>query len=376
MKLLYFGTVCDPVTLDLHLKRCKSKPSVASLVFESALLEGFQRNGVDMEIHSYPMIPSFLKSKHLTFGGFTEKLQSGYDCHWLNTVNIPVLKQFSRHMNAKKILKRWARKNANNGVVLTYSIPPFMVKDIIRLRRRYKFTTVAIVPDLPSNMYLNHKENILIQTIKNVYLNRAIFYQGAFDGYVYLTEAMADAVAPGKPYMVMEGILNEVCVTEYPKSCPRAIMYAGRLHEKYGVMALVNAFERVNLPNTELWLFGDGTAVEEIQKRAEVNQNIRYFGRVSREEILKREKEATLLVNPRSPKDSYTQYSFPSKTIEYMYSGTPLLTTKLSGIPAEYLDYVFVSEDNTEPALDRALIRVLSMTDEQLSLFSDEDKLD
>ena len=40
-------------------------------------------------------------------------------------------------------------------------------------------------------------------------------------------------------------------------------------------------------------------------------------------------------------------YSFPSKTIEYMSSGTPVLTTKLGGIPKEYYDYLFFTKGDS-----------------------------
>lgn len=367
MKILYFGTVCHIHRYEELLIKSKKKPTLATVVFESALLEGFRSNGVELEIHSFPMIPTFPQSGLIHFGGKKEMLPCGYSCRWLNTVNIPFLKQWSRRADARKILKRWAKENAGNGVILTYSIPPFMAKDMIQLGRRYGVKTVAIVADLPVNMYINHRGNPLVDAVKNAYLNRSLRYQGAFDGYVYLAEAMAEAVAPDKPYMIMEGILNAAPMPKCTKASPRAIMYAGRLHEKYGVMALVDAFQRLDLPDTELWLFGDGTAVEEIQKRAKIDPKIRYFGRVTRDEILKREREATLLVNPRSTQDSFTRYSFPSKTIEYMHSGTPLLTTRLEGIPEEYFSYVFSAQDNTEPELDQALRQALSMTDEQLA---------
>jgi glycosyltransferase involved in cell wall biosynthesis len=44
-----------------------------------------------------------------------------------------------------------------------------------------------------------------------------------------------------------------------------------------------------------------------------------------------------ILINARDPIHEFTKYSFPSKTLEYMLSGTPTLTTRLPGIPGEYL---------------------------------------
>ena len=143
-------------------------------------------------------------------------------------------------------------------------------------------------------------------------------------------------------------------------------MYAGQLHKKYGILNLVDAFEQIENTNIELWLFGEGTAVDEVLQRTRRDCRIKYFGRATREEVLSYEKNATLLVNLRSPKDIFTKYSFPSKTIEYMASGTPLLTTRLEGIPKEYFDYVFSIEDNDVEQIKGALADILSSTDEEL----------
>lgn len=368
MDILYFGTVCDPERYERIINTCKYRPTVATVVFESALLEGFFQNGVKMEIHSFPMIPMFPKSKMLKFGGNVEQLPCGYKCRWLKTWNIPVLKQLSRRMDARRIMKKWCREHRGTGILLSYSIPPFMAGDMVRFGKKYGIKTIVIVPDLPANMYQNHKSNALINGIKSLYLNGAIKYQGKFDAYIYLAEAMADVVAPHKPYMVMEGILNASAddCSDTIKSPKRAVMYAGMLHEKYGVMTLVDAFQKANVPSTELWLFGSGTAVEEIQKIASKDARIRYFGRMSREEILKREKEATLLVNPRNVKDVFTKYSFPSKTIEYMYSGTPVLTTRLEGIPKEYFDYVYSVDDSDVLQMTETLGHILRLSDDEL----------
>ncbi len=366
MKILYFGTVCDMENYNQILKSCKVKPSVATVVFETALLDGFKKNGADVEIHSFPMIPTYPKSKLLRFGKNVEKLNMGYDCRWLNTVNIPVLKQISRRNDGRKMLKRWLKENKEDGVVITYSIPPFLVKDIIKYCKKYSVKVFAIVPDLLRDMYINEKASSVITRLKNRYIKPALKLQGEYDGYIYLTEEMHRVVAPTKPYMVMEGIAQITDYTPAQKATPRAIMYAGMLHERYGILNLADAFEALPDKNTELWLFGDGTAAEEIKKRAELNSRIKYFGSVPRDKILEYEKKATLLVNPRDPLEEFTFYSFASKNIEYMLSGTPFLTTKLKGIPVEYFDYVFTAEDNSAACLEKAISYALSHTDKEL----------
>lgn len=369
LNILYLGTVCDLVKYENVLKGCKRKPSVATVVFESALIKGFADNQSDLNILSYPMIPIFPKSRSLYFGGDTEMI-NGYRCYWLKTVNLPIIKQWTRRISACRAIKKWAKDNVGNGVILSYSIPPFLVKDILRYGKRYGLKTVAIIPDLLKNMYINHKSFFLINTAYHLYLDKAMKLQGEYDGYIYLTEAMHKEVAESKPYIVMEGILDATDIAPQNRDldfAQRVIMYAGQIHEKYGVLNLVNAFEQITDSNMELWLFGEGTAVDEILDRAKKDHRIKYYGRVTREEVLLYEKKATLLVNPRSTKESFTKYSFPSKTIEYMASGTPLLTTRLEGIPEDYFNYVFSIEDNDVSQLKEALQDILHLSDEQLA---------
>ena len=371
-KILYFGTICNLSDYEKILEQCHSKPTVATVVFETALLDGLIQNGANVEIHSFPMIPTFPDSKFLYFGGKKEHLPFGVDCHWLRTVNLPFIKQMTRRLDAGRALRKWVKNNGNDGVIFTYSIPPFLVKDILKYAKKYRLKTVAIVPDLLRDMYVNEKQGTIISQIKNFYLNSALHLQSDYDGYIYLTDAMREVVAPDKPYMVMEGIadISGIETTQCEeKALPRAVMYAGMLYEKYGIFHLIDAFEQIEAKDAELWLFGDGPAVDEIKRRAANNTKIRFFGKVGRDEILKRERQATLLVNPRSVKEEFTKYSFPSKTIEYMLSATPVLTTKLQGIPEEYFQYVFSAEDNNVPCLTDAMNRILSNSNDYLAQF-------
>ena len=117
--------------------------------------------------------------------------------------------------------------------------------------------------------------------------------------------------------------------------------------------------------NYELWLFGDGDYVEEIKKYAEIDKRIKFYGRVSRDEVLKFEKKAHLLVNVRSDREEYTKYSFPSKTMEYMLSGTPVLTSRLPGIPDEYYDCLYnISDCNTETIAEK-FRQIFSLSDDE-----------
>ena len=84
--------------------------------------------------------------------------------------------------------------------------------------------------------------------------------------------------------------------------------------------------------------------------------NIRYFGFVSHERALELQAKAALLINPRSPKGVFTRYSFPSKTLEYMRSGKPVVCHRLEGIPEEYDPYLQYIEGEGAGAIVNACL--------------------
>ena len=369
MRILYFGTVCDLKEYEKMLAGGREKASIAPIVFESSLLSGFRQNGIEMDVYSFPLIPMFPRSKWLWWGSKKEQLACGYACTWLKTINLPIIKQFSRRLHGRHILKKWLKEHRGEEcAVLSYSIPPFLVKDIVCLSRKYGVKCFALVTDLLRDMYVNAQDNSFVMFLKNHYLSQAIQWQGEYDGYVLLTEAMSEVINPEKPYIVMEGIadVSDVSLEETSeKAVPAGIMYAGLIEEKFGILSLLDAFEDAALPDTELWLFGHGNAADIVAERAERNSKIRFFGRKLREEIQEFEKKASLLVNPRNVSDEFTRYSFPSKTIEYMLSGTPTLTTKLRGIPEEYYPFLLLCEDNDRASLKQALISAMSLSAEE-----------
>lgn len=373
MKILYFGTICNKEQYMQMLTGFRTKPSVAPFVFESALLQGFRDNGAQLEVRSFPVIPAFPKSKHLGWGNRTENLESGYQTQWIGAVNISGIKQMSQRISSHVTLKKWLKENADQEkAVVIYSAYQPISKSIVTLCKKHGTNCYAIIPDLPRDMYSVARINPVKKFLSGFYVRSAVKTQGCFDGYIYLTGHMKEVINPAAPYIVVEGIANGAEAQELSlqnKAAPKAIMYAGALSEKYGLRNLIEAFLAADLGDTQLWLFGSGDFREEIEKYAQTDPRIRFFGRVPREEILEYEKQATLLVNVRSDSDAFTKYSFPSKVIEYMLSGTPLLMTRLAGIPEEYYGYTFSVSDNSVETLKAEFEKICAMPAQELLAF-------
>ena len=182
---------------------------------------------------------------------------------------------------------------------------------------------------------------------------------------------MNELVNPkNKPYVVIEGMvdikMNKMQNKIEDKHEEKVIIYAGALYEKYGVKSLIEAFIELKDNDVRLWLFGDGDLANEINTYQEKDSRIKYFGVVPNEHVVREQLKATLLVNPRPSIEEFTKYSFPSKNMEYMASGTPVLTTPLQGMPQEYNDYVYLFEDETVDGMIKTLNTVLSKDKKEL----------
>ena len=80
-------------------------------------------------------------------------------------------------------------------------------------------------------------------------------------------------------------------------------------------------------------------------------------------EVAALQTQCDVLVNPRTDEGEYTKYSFPSKTMEYLASGVPVVAYKLDGIPDEYDAYLNYVEDNSAESLAQKLTQICNMDD-------------
>jgi glycosyltransferase involved in cell wall biosynthesis len=147
---------------------------------------------------------------------------------------------------------------------------------------------------------------------------------------IALTKFLAEDFAPGKPYLVVEGIIDEQDANRLSSSEKQRkdrdivrVVYTGSIAKRYGIQNIVEAFTLLENKNIILEVYGCGDYEDELRQICLKNKNIKYYGFVPNEKALRAQREADFLINARSADDEYVKYSFPSKTLEYMLSGTP-----------------------------------------------------
>lgn len=240
--------------------------------------------------------------------------------------------------------------------------------------------TIAMVTDIPSfatsMKYSKHKT--VKERLQSVYEYFSELDIKKYDGYINLSVYMNELINPkNKPSITIEGSIDEETVNSGNKKeieSPDIVLYAGGVFEQYGVKTLVNAFSEIEDCNAELHIYGSGSYVHELERVCKKHYNIKYCGCVLNSDLLNIEKKALLLVNPRPTREVFTKYSFPSKTLEYMMSGTPLLSTRLLGIPKDYYEFVYWIDDESKEGIKNILKSILKKSKEELYLFGNQAK--
>ena len=247
--------------------------------------------------------------------------------------------------------------------IIVYSIQLPLLQAAVRYKKNHPGTRIfLVIPDLYEDLG-NH--NIIIRRIKELLFGDFNELCKKIDAYVLLTDLMIERMPYKRPYCVVEGIYN-------PSEKRQAvegkngftILYTGMLYEKFGVKNLIDAVRSLEEKDVKLKLCGSGELVDYINSINDTR--IEYLGIVPREKVLQMQSEASLLINPRQPNGGFTRYSFPSKNIEYLASGTPTLIYELEGIPSEYFDYCYHLSEKERSVEDlRRMIEYIYMTPEK-----------
>jgi glycosyltransferase involved in cell wall biosynthesis len=144
-----------------------------------------------------------------------------------------------------------------------------------------------------------------------------------------------------------------------------AIYYAGALSEPAGVNLLLDAIPHVNDPTLEFWFSGRGTLEERLKQQASSDSRIRFFGFVTEEQYSEMLQKAALLVNPRPSRLLENRYNFPSKLMEYLAAGRPILSTATSDVAEHYGSALIVLADETPEGLARCIERSVAVSAEE-----------
>ena len=354
MHIIYAVTTCSDRVYQQLFSQVKVKPAFQSQKYHRLLIEGLAAAAKVDVVANPPVNRSVLSAK---FVRLPREEEGGASYRYIPAIRNPLVKAVA--VGCGTFFRTLFLIRKDSAVIVDGLNRMTALSAMLAARLRGK-PCVGIVTDLPDML----GGSSFSKKLANFVIDHCTHY-------VLLTEAMNDYLnQKGKPYVILEGHADITMADRIPamekKTEPRICFYAGGVSKQYGLSNLVEGFRKANLPNARLHIYGPGDYVKELQQIAAEDQRVYYGGMLLNTEIVKKEQEAALLVNPRPTGEEYVKYSFPSKTMEYMASGTPVLTTVLPGMPKEYHSYVYLLEDETADGITRKLKEVMANSDETL----------
>lgn len=319
----------------------------AADALQKAILLGLsQHEGVTTSVVNLPFIGSYPRADRAAFvRETTSHIYGRIRVLGAFFLNIAFLRGVSRYISSLRCLRRELAGSSPCTIIVYSAHIPFL-RAAIKLRRERPYVRLVLVlPDFIEHMAATSRRQKF-----NNQRNARKFYGmlSQIDYYILLTAAMADHLKLNTDrFSIVEGIdasLGEGDLSGSPDGKGPIFIYTGTLAKRYGILDLLDAFSKINIPSSQLWICGDGDARAAVEESARADRRITYHGRVTRPAAIALQARAHVAVNPRRPEGEFTKFSFPSKTIEYLASGRPVVMHWLPGIPEEYRPYLIVPD--------------------------------
>ena len=264
----------------------------------------------------------------------------------------------SQMMNALKGI------DLSDSIFITDTINRSVVTGVYKIKKKYKRPTLGICTDSPSN----------ISGTKRSYTLYLLKHTSDFDGYLALTDGLNNLFNPnGKPSYIFEGLVEDKKI-EVKESKKPYIFFGGALMKKYGVYNLIDAFKEINNKDLELWICGHHGDKTKIKEACKGFNNIKYLGLLPVNKVMEYEQGSLCTVNPRPFSEDLDRFSIPSKTLEYMAMGRPVISVRNTILMNKFPNEIIWIPSSTTENIKQGIQKVLDMTEVERENFGEEAK--
>jgi glycosyltransferase involved in cell wall biosynthesis len=311
-------------------------------------------------------VPAFPRARRIWLPGGRTTLPEGIEVTLLPCLNITPLKQVTIGLGVLWGILRWGWQNrrARRRIVFTYnlSVPPGAITWLAA--RLIGAKAVAMVYDIEIPC---HTVPWSLRRWLDLWLHRRILPR--FDGLIPISDAIAEDFARGCHYLRVEGgiqtdVLERTAGIAGKHRCdggPLTVAFAGSLDEPNGVSVLLEAFAALPGHEYRLRIAGRGPLEAAVRNAAAADPRIEYLGFLSFPQVLELYRSADVLVNMRLTQTVNTKYFFPSKLLEYLASGVPVISTCPGRVAEEFGQMACLLHEETPQALAEAIRRMAAL---------------
>jgi glycosyltransferase involved in cell wall biosynthesis len=325
------------------------------------LVNGLRGAGVaSLEVLSFEPLQAFPGQRRL-FGRAGTLTRDTIVTRFIPFLNIKPLKVVTVSLAAVARLASWAwRHRGQRRIVCVYnlSMPPAIV--VLAAAKATGTRGVALLFDFG-------RPGVIVPNTWSWWLDFVVNRHVVrwFDGYVVTTPAIARDLLPGRGAHVMDGgiepeQLAAASDTARARQASRfRMVLAGTLATHNGVQVALDALALLS-DDCELIVAGGGPVVSLVRERAERDTRVQYAGVLDVGTLANLYQSADLLLNLKLTQAVDTKYFFPSKFMELLGSGRPVLTTCAGHVADAYAEFVYLLRDETPAGLADAIRQIIA----------------
>ena len=359
MALLYLGAFAPD-----RGKFGSAATSAAGDLFQLNFLTALTKSHLpNPTVFSYFPVPSFPREKLFFLRSSSATLDNGLEVRSLSHINLGAIKIATLGISAawRTLIWAWQNRHAGRRVVICYNLtapPAWPIKIVCRWM---KLDLVPFIGDI----------YVPGEVVKDTFFRRLEFAGQKrliplVDGLLVANQSIVEDFAPNRHSLLVEGGVMESLVERFEKVERKDdksfhIVFAGQLSVLNGVTLLLDAIKILDMHELRVTILGAGQFSDAVQAAADQDSRIRFKGLCSHEEVLHAYEQADLLVNLRRTEYQTHRYVFPSKVVECLATGRPLLTTCTGHVEKEFSDFVFKLREESASALADEIRKIAAL---------------
>lgn len=189
----------------------------------------------------------------------------------------------------------------------------------------------------------------------NLYFGMGFFLIRRISGLLVLNERFLQCNGIKIAYLKTRvGVSSEVKARgpeNSVRSGPVRIVFAGTVNADNGTGLIIKALDLDRCLGVKFEVYGCGDGVEVLRNYAILDDRIEYFGRINERDLQKKILNADFLINLRDPCGESSKYAFPSKLINFMATGVPVISNVFPGLDSCYHKYLIEVDGFNEASL-------------------------
>lgn len=356
MKILYFGHVSPE-----KIVKESSAVSIAGNNLEIGMLEELTKI-YDKNLSIFSVLPfaSFPKSSKV-FVKKEEYSENNISIKTIPFVNILFFKQIVIMLSVALIILKELLTSKEKPVVMTYNAPTIYALPIMFISKvlRLKILKICLVVDIPIMFQKKKGIREFARIIEN---NFGLKLFKKYDGMITLVENTVTNFTDLDKYLVINYSPAKTISSGTNKikldTNKINLTFTGAVEEYYGIKEMIHSMQYLG-SEYRLNIFGSGTLDDYVKDQSLIDKRIIHHGRVAHDVSLDAQKQSDLLLLVRTDK-LLNKFGLPSKIIEYLSSGTPVITNKIESVPSELYKYLNTYNEITGKSISDKVKHVLS----------------